>query len=179
MASSGGIVMKGTDLGRLCEAIETRQGDDDSPDWKTGAEMRDNLTNRMNTYGLVMALLIGLTWSQSAPSASSSSVWSTTDVATVTSWYFFLLYVSTVMFAIGIMTVVEILDRTAVTPVFLMSDFMKKMGAHSRLKLTVHTTRPLLCTLRRAPSTSASTLLPLRSALRPQARSISTFRICS
>lgn len=141
---------KETDLSRLCTAVDARMrmndAADELPDWKTGTELRDNLTNRMNTYGLVMALLITLTFGQDAPDnpagQENNPVWREDQLTTVQGWYFFFLYVSTIMFAVGILCVVEILDRSAVTPVFLMLDFMKEMGAHVPAHITL---QPLRC----------------------------------
>ena len=123
--------MKETDLHRLCAAISSREGDDETADWKIGAELRDNLSSRMNTYGLVMALLITLTFGQDQPDIHEDTVWSSDQVLAVQSWYVFFLYTSSLLYMVGIMCVVEILDRLSVTPVFLVMSFMEHMGAHS------------------------------------------------
>merc|ERR1719326_2654335 len=82
---------KETDLTRLCKADHDAcsKGYDDKPDWKCGAELRDNLSARMNTYGLVMALLITLTFGQDPPGTIQDSLWRADQVENIQSWYLF------------------------------------------------------------------------------------------
>jgi len=120
-----------TDMQRMIAATAEAEGEIfESKDWKVGEELRDDLTNKMNTYGLVMALLITLTFGQDTPEAHAHNVWNGdgNSIEIVTGWYFFFLYMATILFGMGLLSVVEILDRLSVLPVFLVKKFMLKMG---------------------------------------------------
>jgi hypothetical protein len=112
-------VLKRTDLDMLCKSTTDP------------SECASGVKDRMNVYGLVMALLITMTWSMGSDASQleidDQSMWfhtlSKDKAKDIVSWYCVLLYLSAASFMIGILTVVEILDRTAVTPVTHSSEF--------------------------------------------------------
>lgn len=101
--------LKRTDLDMLCKSTDD------------ASEVASGIKERMNVYGLVMALLITMTWSADGfgLTVSDDSMWGDAKQSSkdsVITWYALALYLATAAFMLGIMSVVEILDRTAVTP---------------------------------------------------------------
>lgn len=95
------------DISRLVKVVSLVSAD------TKGATLRAAFHDRMNVYGLVMALLVTLTFPADTQEAEGSICG---DCRRVSSWFSFFMNLSTALFTFGILSVLEVLDRLSMTP---------------------------------------------------------------
>ena len=120
-----------TDLDRLCRVQALANSSDYEVSTAIGAELSSSLKSRMDLYGLVNALLITMTFSVEKPEPSDYGFcvqYSMEFCDHANGFHMLMMNLSTGFFTIGILTVVEVLDRISVTPQCLVQAFMTAMG---------------------------------------------------